>query len=58
MGKAVVTDLAAGTLSDEDREKFLRGMGLTENLTPEQARAIRDEWPDENILMAIGSGLF
>lgn len=58
MTEEVETDLAAGTLSRADRELFLRARGLQEGMTAEQKQAIRDEWPDEEILMAIGSGLF
>jgi hypothetical protein len=58
MAKETKTDLIAGTLSDEDREKFLRAQGLTPETPPEEAEKIRKEWPDEDILMTIGSGLF
>lgn len=40
------TDLMKGTLSREDREGFLRGWGLPDTTT------------DEEILMAMGSGLY
>lgn len=54
----VITDLMAGTVSDEDREAFLRSVGLYESLSPLEAQAIRDEWPDRKILRVIGAGLF
>lgn len=54
----VETNLEAGTLSDEDRELFLKAQGLTPETPPERAAEIRAEWPDSSILMAIGAGLF
>ena len=53
----VQTDFAAGTLSDEDRDVFLRGRGLTPETDPEEAARIRAEWPDRDILEAMEIGL-
>jgi hypothetical protein len=58
MVKETKTDLVAGTLSDEDRAGFLKMMGLTQDTPAEEAEAIRQQWTDENILAAIGSGLY
>ncbi len=52
------TDLAAGTLSDQDRETFLRARGMKPDLPEEEQQRIRAQWPDSEILEAIGSGLF
>ncbi|KJL49548.1 hypothetical protein RS84_00022 [Microbacterium hydrocarbonoxydans] len=54
----VKTDLTAGTLSTEDREKFLRARGLVPGTPDEKAAAIRAQWPDEDILMAMELGQF
>lgn len=54
----VTTDLNAGTLSDEDRETFLRARGLLPETPEEKAATIRAQWPDEDILMAIAIGHF
>ncbi|MGO2933156.1 hypothetical protein [Microbacterium sp.] len=54
----VATDFRAGTLSDEDRETFLRSYGLTPETAPEEADRIRAEWPDQNILMAMEMGVY
>lgn len=55
MGK---TDLEALTLSDEDRELFLKGKGLRSDLSEQKAEEIRAKWPDKIILELIGAGLF
>lgn len=54
----VTTDYAAGTLSTEDRELFLRARGLVSGTPEEKASAIRAQWPDEDILMAMELGQF
>lgn len=56
--KKVTTDLAAGTLSTEDRELFLKARGLVPGIPPEKAAAIRAQWPDEDILMSMELGQF
>lgn len=55
---ATVTNLSAGTLSNEDRELFLKGQGLAPETPEAEAAAIRAQWADDDILMAIGAGLF
>ena len=47
-----------GTLSDEDRAIFLKARGLKDSMTPEETATLLALWPDDEILMAIGSGLF
>lgn len=56
--KKVQTDFQAGTLSDEDREKFLSLYGLTPQTSPEEAARIRAQWPDQEILVAMEMGLY
>jgi len=58
MSDEVKTDIEAGTLSNEDREQFLRTQGLTPDTPQAEAQAIRAQWPDEHILMVMGAGLF
>lgn len=52
------TGIEAETLSDADRELFLRGRGLLPGIPKEKATAIRNQWPDEDILMAMELGGF
>lgn len=52
------TDLAAKTLSDEDREDFLKERGLKKNMTEKEKQALRAKWTDEDILEVMGEGLF
>lgn len=51
----VKTDFTAGTLSTEDREAFLRASGI-DTMDPETAARLREDWPDEHILMAMEMG--
>lgn len=55
---ATQTNFLAGTLSNEDREMFLRGHGLTEQTPKDQADRIRSKWTDEKILELMELGLF
>lgn len=55
--KKTVTDFEAGTLSDEDREGFLRSRGLVPGIAPEAEARLRVKWPDEDILEAMAVGL-
>lgn len=57
MGVSVISDPAAGKLTEKDREVFLRGRGLTPSTSPAAAAVIRGQWPDRDILEAIEVGL-
>lgn len=49
------TDLTAGTLAPEDREAFLRASGIS-RMDAATAARLRDDWPDELILIAMEMG--
>lgn len=54
----VKTDLHAGTLSDSDRELFLRSHGLTAHSSAADAARIRAKWTDRKILEVMEYELF
>ncbi|MDR6866579.1 hypothetical protein J2Y69_001172 [Microbacterium resistens] len=51
------TNFSADTLSDEDREMFLRGRGLSVEIGPSEVAHRRAEWPDRDVLDAKEVGL-